>query len=387
MKWIKKVFIKDYNNTTDTTVRVRYGMTAGIFGIVSNFVLFAFKLAVGLLGGSITIIADAVNNLSDAGSSVVTVIGFKLSKRPADREHPYGHARYEYITALLVAFFVLTIGVMLAKSSIEKIITPTVVTVSVFTYIVLGASVIAKLFQMLLYKDFGKAIKSDALRAAGMDSRNDIIATTAVIVSSIIISETGVNVDAYFGLAVSLFIMVSAIKLMKDTVNPLLGTMPDKQLVADIKSKLLSYDGVLGIHDLMVHSYGEGCFFATVHVEVDAKMDIMVSHDLMDNIEREFEEEKGIKLSIHMDPVERDNEEVNTLKEQVLHALIALDNRLSLHDFRVVKGVSHTNILFDVVLPFDCKLTQQEIESCARSAVPDMQQKVYLIIGLDRVYV
>lgn len=384
MRLIKKLFIKDYKNVADAAVRVRYGVVSGVFGVVSNLILFAFKLAAGMLGGSITIVADAVNNLSDAGSSVVTVIGFKLAKRPADKEHPYGHARYEYITGLLVAIIVFAIGVLLAKSSIEKIILPAVVTVDAFTYAVLGVSVAAKVFQMLLYNNFGKAIRSDALRAAGTDSRNDIIATGAVIISAIIISATGVNVDAYFGLGVSLFILISAIKLIKDTINPLIGTTPDKEFVTKIKDKLLSYDGVLGIHDLMVHSYGEGCIFAIVHVEVDARVDIMISHDLTDNIERDFEDELGIKLSIHMDPIETDNEAVSLQKEQVMAALTALDSRLDMHDFRVVNGVSHINILFDVVLPYDSKLSLPQIEQAVRAALPQTKQKTYLIIGLDR---
>lgn len=386
MKFIKKMLIKDYQDTFNPAVRLRYGIAAGLFGIVSNILLFAFKLAVGLIGGSITIVADAVNNLSDAGSSVITVIGFRLSRRPADKEHPFGHARYEYITGLLVAFLVLAVGVLLAKSSIEKIISPLPVTVTLFTYIVLSVSILAKLFQMLLYRDFGKAIKSDTLRATGTDSRNDILATTSVLISSIIIDTTGINVDGYFGLAVSLFIAVSAIKLIRDTVSPLLGVTPDKMLVAGIKSKILSYEGVLGLHDLMVHSYGGGNTFVIVHVEVDARVDIMASHDLMDNIEREIQEDMGIKLSIHMDPIETDNDEVNRLKELIEDALFELDGRLSLHDFRIVKGVSHTNILFDAVLPYDCNLCLSDIEHAARSVFAESEKKYYLIIGLDRTY-
>jgi cation diffusion facilitator family transporter len=387
MNIIKKLFIKDYKNVCDPQVRARYGIAAGIVGIVCNVLLFAFKLAVGLIGGSITIVADAVNNLSDAGSSVVTFIGFKLAKRPADAEHPYGHARYEYITGLLVSFFVLAIGILLAKSSIEKMITPTAVTVSAFTFAVLAVSIAAKLLLMILYRDFGKSINSDALKAAGTDSFNDIIATAAVLLSSIIIKAAGVNVDAYFGLAVSLFIIFSAVKLIKETTDPLLGKKPDKELICKIKDKILSYEGILGIHDLMVHNYGEGCYFASVHAEVDAKVDIMVSHDLMDKIERDFEEELNIKLSIHMDPVETDDEYVNEFRIKALEAVAKLDCRLTLHDFRVVRCLTHSNILFDAVIPFGCEITKEEIEAAVKEAISDPKHKFYFIIGIDRDYI
>jgi len=387
MKLLKKLFIKDYGNTADAAVRLRYGTVAGVYGIVSNALLFGFKLAVGLIGGSITVVADAMNNLSDAGSSVVTVVGFRLSKRPADKEHPYGHARYEYVSGLLVAFLVLAIGVTLAKNSIEKMITPAAVTVSAFTYIVLSCSIIIKFLQMLLYKDFGKAIKSDALLAAGTDSRNDILTTFAVLVSSVLIDLSGVNADAYFGLAVSLFIIVSSLKLVKDTISPLLGEKPDKELIDILKNKIMSYNGVLGIHDLMVHSYGSGAAFAIAHVEVDAKVDIMVSHDLMDNIEREIAEQTGVKLSVHMDPIQTDNEEVQRLKTCVQSALDGFGAQITMHDFRLVKGVSHINLLFDVVLPYECALCRADIEGAVMAELPPSGAKYYLVIEIDKPYV
>lgn len=387
MKIIKRLFIKDYRNTADAAVRLRYGIVAGIYGIVTNALLFGFKLAVGILGGSITIVADAMNNLSDAGSSVVTVIGFRLSRRPADKEHPFGHARYEYVTGLLVAFLILAIGVTLAKSSIEKIIAPAPVTVSAFTYIVLAGSVIVKFLQMLLYKNFGKEIQSEALRAAGADSRNDILATLAVLLSSVIIDLSGVNVDAYFGLAVSLFIVVSSLKLIKETISPLLGEKPNEELIDMLKAKILSYEGVLGIHDLMVHSYGAGASFAIAHVEVDAKVDVMVSHDLMDVIEREVAEELKVKLSLHMDPIERDNEAVEELKTCVQCALDGFGSQITMHDFRVVKGVSHTNLLFDVVLPYDSRLCKADIEAAVAGALPKGCTKYYLVIEVEKPFV
>jgi cation diffusion facilitator family transporter len=386
MKFFKKLFIKNYQDTGDAMVRLRYGIVAGLYGILSNALLFGFKLAVGLLGGSITIVADAMNNLSDAGSSVVTLFGFRLSKRPADKEHPFGHARYEYVAGLFVAFLILAIGVTLAKSSVEKIISPEQVTVNLFTYLVLGGSIIVKFMQMLLYRDFGRAIRSDALRAAGADSRNDILTTSGVLLSSVIIDFTGVNVDAYFGLAVSLFIILSSTKLIKDTISPLLGEKPDKELVDLLKKKILSYQGVLGIHDLMVHSYGAGASFAIAHVEVDSKIDVMISHDLMDIIEREVTEQLGVKLSVHMDPIETDNEEVERLKSCVQETLKNFGYSITIHDFRVVQGVSHTNLLFDVVLPYDSYLCKADIENAVMAALPPSGTKYYLVIDVDKPF-
>ena len=248
MKLLKKLFIKDYNNVEKQEVRLRYGIVAGFFGIVTNTVLFVAKLIIGFIGNSVTIIADAVNNLSDTGSSAVTAIGFKMSAKPADKEHPYGHARYEYITALLVSIIIFVIGVLLGKSSVEKIISNEKTTVSIYTFIVLGLSMLLKLWQMFVYRNFGKAIKSDALLATGVDSRNDIISTGVVLISSIIIwflGDTKVSIDGIFGLAVSIFVIMSAIMLIKETINPLIGAKPDPELVKKIKTKLLSYEGVM----------------------------------------------------------------------------------------------------------------------------------------------
>ncbi len=386
MKLLKKLFIKDYSNTSDPKVRLRYGLVAGLFGILTNTILFALKLTIGLIGASITVIADAINNLSDAGSSVVTLIGFKLSGRPADKAHPYGHARYEYITGLIVALLILVIGVLLMKSSIEKAISPEIVTVSAFTYAVLAVAIVMKFFQMLVYMDFSKSICSGALKASAADSRNDIITTVAVLISTIIIDVAKVNIDGYMGIAVSLFIIISSLLMIKETMNPILGAKPDDKLITKIKDKIMSYDGVIGMHDLMIHSYGATACFAIVHVEVPANVDIMKSHDLIDNIEHDFMTELNIHLNIHMDPVDTDDKELELLKERVLAVVSKLDTSLALHDFRIVRGETHSNILFDVVIPYDSKTTLDEIQTALNYDFANESKKYYFVIDVDRQY-
>ena len=384
MKFARKLLVKDYKKTDDPKVRARYGLSAGIFGIITNALLCAFKLAVGFLGHSVTIIADAVNNLSDAGSSVVTLVGFRLSAMPPDKKHPFGHARYEYITELLVAMVILFIGIMLLKSSIEKCITPEVVSVNVFTYVVLGVAILMKLFQMLLYLDFSKAIDSGALKASAADSRNDVIATTVVLISSIVIDVTGVNIDGYAGIAVSLFIVISSVLLLKDAMSPILGEKPDEELVNKIKAKILSYDGIIGMHDLVVHSYGANQHFAIAHVEVPANESILVSHDLIDNIEHDLWNEMHVHLNLHLDPVDTENTQLAELKLKVTAVLESLDSGLSLHDFRMVPGDTHTNLVFDVVVPFESKLTHDGIIAALEEAFKDDPVTYYFVIDIDR---
>lgn len=372
MKFIRKLFIKDYQDTQNPKVRFRYGLVAGIFGIISNALLCVFKLIVGVVGNSITIIADAINNLSDAGSSVVTLVGFKLSATPPDNDHPFGHARYEYITSLLVSVTVLFIGILLLKSSIEKCITPEEVSVSVYTYIVLGVAIAMKLVQMLIYLDFSKAINSGALKASAADSRNDVLATVAVLISTIVIDVAGdkispkVSVDGIMGIAVSAFIIVSSILLIKEAMSPILGEKPPKELVDKITAKILSYDGVIGVHDLVVHSYGENHCFVVAHVEVPADVDITKSHDVIDNIEHDFWNEMHVRITIHMDPVDTKNRQLAVLKLRAQNAIANLDENLSLHDFRLVSGQTHTNMLFDVVIPYGSKITLDDVKDALK---------------------
>lgn len=388
MKIIKKLFIKNYENTIDSKVRFRYGMVAGIFGFITNLLLFIAKLSIGLLSASITIVADAINNLSDMGSCSIVLLGFKLSSKPADSEHPYGHERYEQIMALIVAVIVIVIGILLAKSSVEKIISPEQTKVSIYTYIVLSVAVFIKLFQYFLYKDFAKSIKSDVLKASSIDSRNDIISTCAVIVAMVVINifgNIGFSIDGFFGLIVSAFILISSIKLIKETINPLLGSMPNEEYVKDLKNKILSYDGVLGVHDFLIHSYGTNSYYVNAHVEVSSKVDVMTTHDTIDNIERDFKEQLNIVLSLHMDPIETDNEEVNFNKQKVEVILNNLSDKLSFHDFRMVFGETHTNIIFDVVVPFNCSISLETIKKELEDKYKNEDKKYFFVLELDRV--
>lgn len=390
MKFIRKLFIKDYQDTQNPKVRFRYGLVAGIFGIISNALLCVFKLIVGVVGNSITIIADAINNLSDAGSSVVTLVGFKLSATPPDNDHPFGHARYEYITSLLVSVTVLFIGILLLKSSIEKCITPEEVSVSVYTYVVLGVAIAMKLVQMLIYLDFSKAINSGALKASAADSRNDVLATVAVLISTIVIDVAGdkispkVSVDGIMGIAVSAFIIVSSILLIKEAMSPILGEKPPKELVDKITAKILSYDGVIGVHDLVVHSYGENHCFVVAHVEVPADVDITKSHDVIDNIEHDFWNEMHVRITIHMDPVDTKNKQLAVLKLRAQNAIANLDENLSLHDFRLVSGQTHTNMLFDVVIPYGSKITLDDVKEALKKEFGNDPVKYFFVIDMDR---
>lgn len=387
---LKKTFIKDYKNVSSASVRYRYGLLAGIFGILTNVVLFVMKIVFGLIAGSISVVADAVNNLSDAGSSGVTVVGFKLSNRPPDKEHPFGHARYEYITGLVVAFIVLIIGGTLLKSSIERIISPELIEASVWTAAVLVISIFLKTIQGMLYTDFGKAINSPSLSASATDSRNDVISTSLVLVSTvgaIFLPEIFSKVDSYLGIAVSLFIIVSGVKLVKETVDPLLGGVPDKELVAKIREKFKEYPEILGTHDLMVHSYGPGKVFATIHAEVEADTDVLLSHDLIDNIERDFQRD-GIFMVIHMDPVVTSDPEIAMLRDKVYEVLQnAYGDKISLHDFRMVKGITHTNVLFDAVVPFDEKITAEDIAALLSEKIDSGGTTYYYVVNIDRSYV
>lgn len=390
MKFIRKLFIKDYQDTQNPKVRFRYGLVAGIFGIISNALLCVFKLIVGVVGNSITIIADAINNLSDAGSSVVTLVGFKLSATPPDNDHPFGHARYEYITSLLVSVTVLFIGILLLKSSIEKCITPEEVSVSVYTYVVLGVAIAMKLVQMLIYLDFSKAINSGALKASAADSRNDVLATVAVLISTIVIDVAGdkispkVSVDGIMSIAVSAFIIVSSILLIKEAMSPILGEKPPKELVDKITAKILSYDGVIGVHDLVVHSYGENHCFVVAHVEVPADVDITKSHDVIDNIEHDFWNEMHVRITIHMDPVDTKNKQLAVLKLRAQNAIANLDENLSLHDFRLVSGQTHTNMLFDVVIPYGSKITLDDVKDALKKEFGNDPVKYFFVIDMDR---
>lgn len=383
MKMSGKLQVADGASAVGPELRTRYGVAAGVFGICSNTVICALKLAVGFVSGSVTVIADAVNNLSDAGSSAVTVAGFKLAARPADREHPYGHARYEYIGALVVAVIILIVGVLLCKSSIEKIVAPETVTVDVWTYVVLCVSIVMKVVQMGIYLNFAKRISSPALKAAAADSRNDVMATTAVLIAAVVTDVAGVYVDAYFGLAVSVFIVASSFKYILEAANPLIGTRPPDEVVEGLKARILAYDGVIGVHDLAVHSYGEGRYFAVAHLEVPARDDLMFAHELADNIEREIKTDTGIQLTLHIDPIDNEDEETLALKARCERVLKTLGEEYSLHDFRIVRGASYTNVIFDVGMPFESKTTLADVENKMTEEFAAEEKKYYFVLSRD----
>ena len=383
---IKRLFIKDYKNTSDTMVRNKYGKVAGIFGIISNLFLGIIKLIIGLISNSVSIMADAVNNLSDTASSILTIIGFKLASKKPNKEHPYGYARYEYVSGFVIALLMLLMGVLFAKESIIKIFKPEDLVINMVTYIILVIAIIVKGIQMFVYLDFAKAIESQTLKTNAIDTRNDIISTTMILISMIIMGIFGINIDGYLGLLVSLFIIYSSINMAKEVLDPIIGIVPTKEHIEEITNKLLSYDIVIDIHDLVIHNYGVNNDFVTVHVEIDSRMDMVVAHDIIDNIERDFKEELNLNLTIHMDPVAVDDKETNELKDSVTKALNKLDETLMLHDFRIVKGKSHTNIIFDLVVPYEKNYDLDKLYKYLRNEMKDKKQRYYFVIELDRPY-
>lgn len=380
------IFVKDYDKKSNPAVRGRYGLLAGFVGLACNVLLFLMKLLIGLLFGSIAIIADAVNNLSDAGSCIVTLIGFKMSGKPADEEHPYGHARVEYIVGMIVSFSILLLGIQLVGSSVQKIFHPEAVAFSWLSVAVLCMAILVKLWMGLFYRKVGRTIDSTAIMANSADSMNDVYATSAVLISMLIGKVTGWQLDGYAGTLVAVFIIISGIGLVRETLNPLLGTAPTQELVDKIEHKLHSYEGVLGTHDLMIHNYGPQRCFASVHVEVNAKEDILKSHDMIDNIEKDFAETLGIHLVIHLDPVVTDDEETNHMREVIRGILQEIDDKLSMHDFRMVKGNTHSNLIFDVMVPPRYRMSDKELREVIDNKVKAHQEDYFTVITVDRSY-
>ena len=384
-KLLLRLFVKDYENVEDPKVRGAYGKLAGIVGIICNLLLFAGKLLAGLLSGSVAVGADAVNNLSDASSSLVTLLGFKLAERPADDEHPYGHARIEYLSGLAVAALILLIGAELGKSSIAKILHPVPVDFSWLTLGVLAASILLKLWMALFCKRLGKRIGSTALDATAADSRNDVITTGAVLAGCLIGHFTGLHADGWVGLLVAAFVVWSGCGVAKETISPLLGKQADPELVRRISTLVLSHPMILGIHDLMVHDYGPGQCFATVHAEMDAREDPLHCHDIIDDIERDSLRELRVHLVIHYDPIVTDDEELNRMRQIVCQTLREIDPELSTHDFRMVRGPGHTNLIFDVSLPFAMDGRRAEIKRAVDERVRQENPRYYTVVTFDEV--
>lgn len=383
---LKKLFIKDYKNVDNPQVRNQYGIVAGIFGIVTNLILFLIKLVIGIIANSVTIMADAFNNLSDFGSCIVTIIGFKLASKPADKEHPYGHARYEYVTGIIVSLLMLVMGVIFAKTSIEKIFAPEEIKLGIETYTVLIVAILGKVLQMVVYLDFAKSIKSSTIKATAMDARNDILTTLTVLITMIVMGIFKINIDAYMGLLVSGFIILSSINSLKDTINPLLGNVPSKEKVEKIKEKILSHKEIIEIHDLRIHSYGEQNDFVTVHAEVPDTMNIVEAHEIADIVEREFKEELNIDLTIHIDPLNVNDEETKKIKEKVENTLKNFDKEISIHDFRVVTAKGHSNVIFDIVIPYGKNYNKYELLGVLEEGFKDEDKKYYFIFNIDRPF-
>lgn len=387
-EYIIKLFIKDSDNVKSASVREAHGRFAGITGIVCNVFLFVCKLIAGVLFGSISVIADAVNNLSDALSSTITTICFRISNKPADEDHPYGHQRMEYIAALIVSFIILFIGYELVCSSVDEILHPGETVFSLLTVAVLCISVAVKLFMNRMFNYVAKKIDSTVLKANAQDSINDVVSTTAVLISVLVSAFTPLALDGIMGLAVSVFIILSGISLIKETLDPLLGTTPDLEFVKKIEGKILSYDGILGIHDLMVHNYGPDKVYASVHAEVPANEDVLTSHDIIDNIERDFLNEDNVNLVIHMDPIVTDDENVTELKNKVSEILTEISAKLSFHDFRVVFGPTHTNLIFDVVVPYGFEYSEEKLGELIQSKVrASINENLFCVIAFDKKYV
>ena len=357
-----RLFVKDYEKSDSAEVHSAVGKMAGITGIVCNFLLCVIKLVAGLLSGAVSIIADALNNLSDAASSVVTLLGFRLAQRPADRDHPYGHARYEYLSGLVVAVLILLIGAELATSSVRRIFHPTKTDISWVTFAVLICSICVKFWMNLFFNDLGKRINSSVLKAAAVDSRNDVISTGAVLAGCVVQSVFSVNVDGYVGLGVALFILYSGIGVAKETMSPLLGERADQALVERISTLILSHDKVLGIHDLLVHDYGPGQCFASVHVELSANEDPLICHDMIDCIEWDMLEKLNVHMVIHYDPVVENDAEWDEMRSMVQQAVESFNKELSFHDFRVVRGATKPKLVFDVAVPYGVKLDRSVLK-------------------------
>ena len=384
--WLLSLFVKNSSDFEDPKVRSAIGKFSGSVGIFCNLLLFAMKLAVGTLVGSVSVTADAMNNLSDATSSIVTLLGFKLSEKPADSHHPYGHARYEYLTGLGVAAMIVVIGFELAKTSVGKILAPTAVEFSAVAVLVLLASVAVKLWMAGFNNCLGDKIRATALKATAADSRNDVLATSAVLVAGLMERLLKLPLDGWVGLGVALFILYSGASLAKSTISPLLGEATDPYLRELIVDYIDSNPKVLGYHDLMVHDYGPGQRFASIHVEMDKDEDPLLCHEIIDDMERECLQSHGIHLVIHYDPVVTDDPELERMRLLVSAILRVKDDRLSIHDFRMIPGERHTNLIFDVAMPPELHGQEDSIQKALEGALNDLGRGTYrTVITFDPI--
>lgn len=379
-------FIPHRDNTADGAVRRAYGTLCGAVGIGLNVLLFIGKFFAGQLSGSIAVTADAFNNLSDAGSSAVTLLGFRLAGKKPDPDHPFGHGRIEYISGLIVAGLILLMGVELAKSSFDKILHPEEVTFSALALVILAVSVAVKLYMWHYNRRIGGKIRSAAMEATASDSLSDAAATSAVLLAMLIGRWTGLAVDGYVGMVVALFILFSAYKAAKETLSPLLGQAPDPELVQHIRDIVEEHDTVVGIHDLVIHDYGPGRQMVSLHAEVPASGDILQLHDVIDNIERELHEKLHVQAVIHMDPIVTDDETVDALRRQVAELVRQVEPRMTVHDLRVIRGTTHTNLVFDAVLPLDAAITPAEAGRRIREKVAELDGDYYAVVTVEHSF-
>lgn len=387
IEFLARVFIRHRDTLSPSALRQAYGQLCGAVGIGLNLLLFAGKLFAGTISGSIAITADAFNNLSDAGSSVVTLLGFRLAGRKPDPEHPFGHGRMEYISGLAVAGLILLMGVELGKSSLKKILSPEEIVSSPLVLAILAVSVAVKLYMFYYNRSIGKKIKSAAMSATATDSLSDAVSTTAVLIATLVGQFTGLNIDGWVGLLVALFILFSAYKAAKETLSPLLGQTPDPEFVERIEQIVLSYPEVLNVHDLIVHDYGPGRMMISLHAEVSADGDLLQLHDVIDNAEHRLKKELGCMAVIHMDPIITNDAHTDALRMAVAEKVKAIDPRLTIHDFRIVSGPTHTNLIFDVVVPYDVKLAADEVRRRIGALVKELDENYFAVVQVDNSYV
>ncbi len=381
---LTRIFIKNRDNVKSPAVRRAYGTLASIVGIILNVALSIGKLAVGIACGSLSITADATNNLSDAGSQIVSLVSFKISAKPADRDHPFGHARIEYVASMIVSFLILNIGFELLLSSVRKIRDPEPTEFSIVSLVILAVSILCKLWLCLFNRKIGKKINSGVMRATSADSLSDAAATTAVLISMLVTRFTGFETDAYMGVAVSVLILIAGIKILNDTKNSILGGAPEPEVVDGIIALVKEYPDILGIHDMIVHNYGPQNTIASLHAEVDGSKDIFYTHDVIDTVEKRIFHELGVRATIHLDPIVTDDERVSTLRSEVDKCVKEIDSRLNIHDFRFVEGVTHSNLIFDVVMPFEIKMSEDELRRQINNKISELDPKFFTVITVDR---
>ncbi len=381
-----KLFVRDYKNTGDQRVRRRYGFFGGVAGIILNLLLFALKLAAGTLSGALSITADAFNNLSDAGSSTVSLLGFKMAGKPADDDHPFGHGRFEYVSGLIISAIILVIGLDLAKNSVLRIASPEPTEFSLLSVVILAVSILVKLWMFYMNRTLGNRIDSASMRATATDSLNDVVATAAVLAGVLAGRFFDVNVDAWIGLLVALFIIYSGVATARDSLSPLLGQAPDPEFVREIEELVLSHEHIIGVHDLIIHNYGPGRSIISMHAEVPADADLISTHDIIDHIEMDVRRRFGCDVTIHMDPINTSDELTNSIRQRINELLRGIDPSLTEHDLRVVTGPTHTNIIFEVGMPHHLKMTPEQLARRIRQDVRALDEHYFAVVSVEPIY-